>query len=333
MTKVRALSACILLTGIASCMNSPVFTVEIYRTPTLYQAGTDAALGSPTAYQTIIDNSLASPTSLAVTNVVVSTPTAMPDSGPTFTPTAGIMPPDFSPIVYGKKFDADTFFILLGGVQGETWLTSDKAAAQVGGTVQYDVHTFAKGSYQVYGYAPEFSPTSQEYFLSTDETLNEFGMIGVAHGWPVRQVVAQELSADNEIYQNVVLDWLKENGLPKPELDTLRIFRVDLEGDGVDEIFISATHLDESQHTTQSGDYSVVLMRKVVGNDAVTLLIAGDIYHSQELEITYPRTYLPASFIDLNRDGVLEVVVDFQQWENAGALIYQVTGQDILKVP
>jgi hypothetical protein len=243
------------------------------------------------------------------------------------------MLPDFSPIVYGKKFDADTLFLLLGGVQGETWLTADQAAAQVVGAGEYDIHTFAKGSYQVYGYAPEFSPTSQEYFLDTDVTLNEFGMIGVVHGWPIRQVIAQELPSENEDYQKVVLDRLRQEGISAPEMGVMHIFRVDLEGDGVDEIFISATHLDESRHTTRSGDYSIVLMRKVVGNAAVTLPIAGDVYHSQELEITYPRTYSLANFIDLNRDGVLEVVIDFQQWENVGALIYQVNGQDIFRVP
>ena len=73
-------------------------------------------------------------------------------------------------------------------------------------------------------------------------------------------------------------------------------------------------------------------MRKVTGNDAVTFPIVGDVYHSQELEITYPTTYSLINFIDLNQDGVLEVIVDTQKWENVGARIYQINGQDVLQV-
>ena len=116
-----------------------------------------------------------------------------------------------------------------------------------------------------------------------------------------------------------------------PQLGNLQVFRVDLEGDGSDEIFISATRLDESQHTTKAGDYSVILMRKVVGNEVVTTLVTGDVYDSKEPEITYPRTYSLANFIDLNQDGVLEVVVSFLKWEGFGASVYQVNGQDMVQ--
>jgi hypothetical protein len=57
----------------------------------------------------------------------------------------------------------------------------------------------------------------------------------------------------------------------------------------------------------------------------------GDVYHSQELEITYPTTYSLMNFIDLNQDGVLEVIVDTQKWENISARIYQIKGQDVIQ--
>ena len=72
-------------------------------------------------------------------------------------------------------------------------------------------------------------------------------------------------------------------------------------------------------------------MRQVAGNDAVTKLVVGDMYRSQELEITYPRTYSLANFIDLNQDGPLEVVVDIQQWEGFGARVFQIDGEDVIQ--
>jgi hypothetical protein len=75
----------------------------------------------------------------------------------------------------------------------------------------------------------------------------------------------------------------------------------------------------------------MILMRKVVGNDAVTLPIVADVYHSRELEMTFPRTYSLANFIDLNQDGVLEVVVDIRGWEMFGAIVFQIDGDDVIQ--
>ncbi len=245
------------------------------------------------------------------------------------------MPADFSPILYGKKYDANTFFILLGGWQDDRWLAPDSAVTCFGNLQgwEYDVYTQAKGKFPVHGDRPQFSPAEKIYTLGTDATVNEFGMVGVAQGWHVLQRDLQELSPDSEVYRQVVLDWLTAQGIPAPEFATLHIFRVDLEGDGVDEIFINATHLDESQHTTKAGDYSIILMRKVQGNGAVTLPVVGDVYHSQDMETTFPQTYSLGNFIDLNQDGILEVVVDVQRWEKPGALIYQIDGQHITQAP
>jgi hypothetical protein len=39
------------------------------------------------------------------------------------------------------------------------------------------------------------------------------------------------------------------------------------------------------------------------------------------------------SFVGLNWDGNLEVVVDFQRWEGTGAVVSQINGQEILEIP
>ncbi len=240
------------------------------------------------------------------------------------------MPADFSPILYGKKYDANTFFILLGGLQGDRWLVPDVTATYFAKLqdVEYDAYTLA-GKFQVHGYPPQFSPTSKMYTIGTDVTLDEFGMVGVARGWPVLQRNVQELSSDNELYRQAVLDWLTAQGIAAPEVGTLRVFRVDLEGDGADEVFISATHL-ENQHAVKPGDYSVILMRRVEGNNVVTLPLLGDVYSSEEAAL--PQTYSLGNFLDLNQDGALEVIVDVERWEWAGAFIYQIDGQNITHV-
>lgn len=284
--------------------------------PTPWVEGTEAALASPTPWIAGTETALAA----------LSAPTADPNVVPIEKPT------DFSPVLYGGKVYQTTFFLLLGGVGKETWLAPDISVSRFSGEVTYSLHSFAQeAKYFLWGKAPEFSPTCRAYFINTDAALDEPGFVGVVDGWTVTKRPATELSADGEFYQQVVIDWLREEGFSDPVVDSFHVYRVDLEGDGTDEIFISAAHLDDSQHTTKAGDYSIVLMRQVVGNEAVTKLVVGDVYRSQDLEMTYPRSYSLANFIDLNQDGILEVVVEFQKWEGFGASVFQIDDGDVIQ--
>jgi len=308
------------LIPISGCTGKPVFSVEVYATTTPYELFPGS---SPVAPEDLVIAATASPGPLPPVTTL-----------PAFTLAPAALPGDFSPILYGKKYDANTFFFLLGGVQAGKWLTPGQAASLIRGTTEYDIHTSSLDMFQVLGYAPESTPIRPgQYTIGSDSTRADFGMLGVAHGWSVRKGQALELSPENETYRKLVLDWLLQAGVGDPQLGPLHIFRVDLEGDGADEIFISASHLDNSQHTTRSGDYSIVLMRKVAGNEAITVPLIADIYRSSEAEITYPNTYLLSNFIDLDQDGVLEVVVDYHQWEKDGAIIFTVQGQQVSRVP
>ena len=304
----------VLLMGLAACSydvqvvtpasDAPVTPTPVAPTFTPWVEGTEMALASPTPPATLPP--------LEVTQEVIEKPT------------------DFSPVLYGgKQYDSE-FFLLLGGVSQDAWLSPEESVSRFSGEVTYSLSNMTVAAkYFLWGKAPEASFTCKIYTVGSDAGLDEGGFVAVVDGWAVTKRDVTELSPDLELYQQAVLDWLKDAGVKNPELGNMQIFRVDLEGDGSDEIFISATHLDESQHTTKTGDYSVVLMRKVVGNDVVTKLVMGDVYDSKELEITYPRIYSLANFIDLNQDGILEVVVSYEKWEGFGASVFQVDGQDV----
>lgn len=270
----------------------------------------------------------------ALPTVSFTTPTPSIRSTPTTTPTAVVLPANFSPVLLGKNNGVNTFFSLLGGVQAGKWLSADEAVAQITGASLYDVYAFTNGMHLVYGYAPAKStPFSPGYYLSTDADLNEAGMLGVAHGWQVTQRAVDELLFQNELYQQVVTDWLSQAGVADPQTGTMHIYRVDLEGDGTDEIFISDT-LVESQHTAGPGDHSIILMRKVVGKEAVTIPILVDLYMYAKTGglQPFPCSYSITNFIDLNQDGVLDVMVEFGRWEGSGASLYEIDGETVEQV-
>lgn len=316
--KARRFLTIVLFLGFVACSPISSVSTDAAVTPTFtpWVAGTETALANPIPFV----EEMASLTSLPtfppplVTQEVMEKPTA------------------FSPVLYGGNLYGTTFFLLLGGVGMDEWLTPEESVARFSGEVTYSLHNMEyENKYFLWGKAPEFSPAYNIYTISTDAGLDEAGFVGVVDGWKITKREAAELSGDIQLYQQAVLDWLTAEGVDDPQLGTLQIFRVDIEGDGSDEVFISATRLDESQHTTKAGDYSIVLMRKIIGNDVVTKLVIGDVYSSKEPEITFPRTYSLTNFIDLNQDQALEVVVDIQKWEGFGAIIFQIDGQNVIQ--
>ena len=309
--KMRMLGLLALLLFISACSQIPVFSLEVVTPPSVGSASTP----EPTPW-------------------VGGTQTAqaVSESGE---PTQEVLekPVGFSPVLYGGKQYDSTFFLLLGGVGRDEWLTPDESLARFSGEVTYSLHSQTQAAkYFLWGETPEFSQTCGVYTIGTEASLDEGGFVAVADGWPIMKRETTELSDEAKFYQEAVFNWLAAQGVTAPQSGTLQVLRVDLENDGTDEIFISATHLDESQHLTRAGDYSIVLMRKVIGNEVVTELVVGDVYASRNDELTYPRTYTIANFIDLDQDGILEVAVAYQKWEGFGASIHQVAGPEVWQV-
>jgi hypothetical protein len=160
-------------------------------------------------------------------------------------------------------------------------------------------------------------------------------MVGVASGWITEENNRRELSTDAPTYIQVVAEWFQSQGISPTQIHITRILEVDIEGDGVNEILLSASYFkDTSGHMTETGDYSIVLMRKVVGNDVLTIPLVRDYYISTipNVELSYPYTYTLAEVADLNRDGTLEVIVDVRRWEGWGAIVYRVDDLNVREV-
>jgi hypothetical protein len=317
----------VLLFSLVACskINIPP-TAPPLITFTPYADGTQTAQAGPSV----------TPTSLFSTfpTAVLPTGTAAPIESTVLPTTSGETPGNFSPVLYAGNFGQGTSYLLLGAVSRDAWLSPEESVSRFVGEATYRFHTMnALNKYFLRGRAPEFSPTCKAYWVGMDTDPGEEGLVATLDGWNVTKYAVLELSsAQDTFYRQAVLDWLRSQGMPNPPAGDVRIFRVDLEDDGVDEVLVSATHLDESQHTTQAGDYSIVLMRKLIGNDVVTTLVTGDMYDSQYPQITNPAAYSLANFIDLDQDGVMEVVVDATRWEGGGAFVYQVNGQTIQQV-
>jgi hypothetical protein len=358
-----------LLVSLAACSQAPVIatatsiptetftpyvggteTAQAFLTPTPWLAGTETAIAvassSPTPWisgtETAIAIASSSPTPwVAGTETAFAaasrtpTPLALPTIS--FPTAAATLPPlsddgTFSPVLYAAKNGGA--FLLVGGFKKDRgWLSSADASAYVNSETSYDFFS-PSASIQAGGGAFEFSPTCRNTFLRSSAVMPD-RMVGVASGWIPEKRITRELSSDDPAYLQAINDWFQSQGNAPTAIHITRILQVDLEGDGTNEVLISAAYFkDGSGHMTETGDYSVVLMRKVIGDQVLTIPLVKDYYVSSvpAVELSYPYTYTLVDAVDLNHDGTLEVVVEVSRWEGGGAIVYRIDGQNVREV-
>ena len=161
-------------------------------------------------------------------------------------------------------------------------------------------------------------------------------MIGLAAPWNALPRKPAIVDATQSVYVEAVHDFLKSRGIADPKVRITRILRVDLDGDGEQEVLISATNYlteDKSDHSAapfpeapinspRPGSYSIAILRRVVAGNVQTKLVAGEVYAKPD-ESVAPNVYNLAAVLDLNGDGKLEVIVHSFYYEGGQTTIYR----------
>jgi hypothetical protein len=248
-------------------------------------------------------------------------------------PTPEALTEQVHPILIFPPYESPTGYLLGGSWQGQ-WLDSTATAGLLRGDESYALYEnnvllgFSDGSLPRQN--PPFCPEIQEVSLHSDGPLHS--IIALDTGWTAVPRRPEEISTSNEIYRQAMLEFLESNGLHQPDVRIDRIVRADLEGDGSDEIILSASHFDDmSGHDVAAGDYSAVLLRKVNGDSVVTYPLIFD-HYLQASPSSFPQQYLLAGILDLDGDGKMEIVVNIAGWEKMGAIAYEVQDTTIKEI-
>jgi hypothetical protein len=234
-----------------------------------------------------------------------------PPPTPTSTPLATPMPIAGDPSELHQIALADGTF--LGASRGSEWFQAGQAYSQLGGSITFQLYDFngycgeAQGVIRLAadeGVCPG-SPTIA--FLSPSQSKNS---IALTAGWPGIPRPITSLSPTLDVYQNALRDHLKASGIKDPVIEITSIYRVDLQGDGSNEVVLSATWYEDGLTTggVSAGDYSIVLMRAIVGGAVQSIPLVEDVYTRDEPR-TLPYSYDIRGILDLNGDGRMEIVL------------------------
>jgi len=234
---------------------------------------------------------------------------------------ATAMAADLHPIV-----EMGTGYLFGGSADGK-WIKAEKAAKSMKGRIAFRVFGLSGEMGKATGGKPK--PDKAEacadmLTVSLSPELKD-GVIALSAPWNALPRKPQLAEPTQQIYVDAVREFLESRRMSEPKVKITRILRVDLDGDGEDEVLINATNYftddgDVPLDTAAPGSYSIVLLRREVAGKVETELIAGEFYVKDESSPA--NLYEIRGVLDLNGDGKLEVIVHSHYYEGAGTTIY-----------
>jgi hypothetical protein len=179
----------------------------------------------------------------------------------------------------------------------------------------------------------ELEDVCQDYTRMELELKQEHGIaIGSAARWNPVPRVPKTIDPNNPTYRTVVRNFLRRKGIARPVVQIKEAFRVDLEGDGVEEVVLSATHYRNGLSSSAStGDYSFVIVRKAVGKVVTDHMLVGD-FILKKVDFGAPTENHVSAIADLNGDGKMEIVLYGFYYEGEFASAYEMRNGRPVKI-
>jgi hypothetical protein len=221
---------------------------------------------------------------------------------------------------------------LFGATADGKWIKSEETAKALNDETSYRIYGLTQSLGEATGGKPkaveDVCPETLSVSLSPKP---EKGVIALAAPWNALPRRPRINDTTQQVYSDAVRDFLKTKGIEQPQVKIENIFRVDLDGDGEDEVLISATNYFDKENRvpmrSPAGSYSMVLLRRVVAGKVETQLVEGEFhpkaYVRTEDSFDAPNAYKVIATLDLDGDGKLEVVVSSNYYEGEAITIYR----------
>lgn len=154
----------------------------------------------------------------------------------------------------------------------------------------------------------------------------EGGLRGLAISapWDLTPNPVEQIS-DDGTYAALAAEILKERGQEIDEPIIRQLIRLDLEGDGVDEVLVVAGDTAGSTEITfgeaQPGDYSVVFLRRLTDSGVATWVLAESV--AIEGESVWWSAFAVSGVADLNGDAKMEIIVSGVAWESSWVGVFE----------
>lgn len=126
--------------------------------------------------------------------------------------------------------------------------------------------------------------------------------------------------------------FLAKKGIAQPKVKIEQVYLADLEGDGQDEVLLTATYyraLEKANpdpylpNRSKAGEYSVVLMRKIAKGRVEDVELISDVFPKADPE-TVPTAFTIRGLFDIDGDGSFEILLEAAYYEGSYSTFHRV---------
>lgn len=156
------------------------------------------------------------------------------------------------------------FSAILGGFENGKYVTSKNAVGLTENKsfTLYGLDGANEGEVNITKIDTPMEEICEEYYsIETDKTAHSGVLLSSDISWNPMPRIPKALSAKDATYKKIISDLLIGKGLKNPKVNIDQIYRIDLEGDGKDEVIIRGTNYkDGFSSASKAGDYSFILL-------------------------------------------------------------------------
>jgi len=224
---------------------------------------------------------------------------------------------------------------LFGGSVDGKWLDGEKMKPKVKGGERYRLYTATK--YLGDGIGSKAVKEAEGPALNTPRVTLKTKVklpkeenpcvIGICGTWNALPRVPKSQSTKQQVYLDAVKAILTQHGLAGAPVNITKLWRIDLEGDGTEEVLISATTPRKGypDPSPRKNDYSMLILRKVVKGKVATILLEKE-FQTKDEDFNAPNVFTIDAVLDVNGDGVMEVITGWRYYEGIGRVVYSIKG-------
>lgn len=237
---------------------------------------------------------------------------------------------------------------LLGGSINGKWLSVDEIKGFIKGGEKYNIYSLTKIEGQCIGEEPIICEGPGEWIdvpiKDIDKYELEFGIIekeSYKTNFSEKLYVTAEVDAmprvpqiqdnTNSIYKSVIEDILVSKGIKDADANIKQILRIDLEGDGVEEVLITASNFELPLfYSVDKGSYSFVVLRKIIDGEVKNIILEGYFYKQEEAsDFVLSYAYYIPWILDANGDGRMEIFIEGRYYEGDWINVYEIKNNEV----